>query len=63
MKNKGGKIKEGGRKEGENCIKNVTKDLKMESFWVISSATLYADLGGGVIEMHNIYPCHYTKFR
>ena len=50
------------RKTGENYIKNGENGLKNAPFWVINSKINLKRgggrrRGGGVIEMHNIYPC------
>ena len=54
------KLKGGKKNRGKYIKKNGEKGLKNASFWLInlknSREKIFLSRGGGMIEMHNIYP-------
>ena len=50
-------MKKGERKKEENYIKKGEKGLKNASFCRRREKKLISKEGGGMIRMHNLYPC------
>ena len=46
-----------GKDQRENCVKTGVKGHTVASFWLMNFGYYKSKKRGGVIEVHNIYPC------